>query len=330
MIDTEAALQALLPAWTALWRRAGSPPFQSPAWLLPWWGTFGTGQPRVATVQASGVLVGLLPLYLLDEPPERKLLPIGIGLTDYCDALIDPAAPPGTATTLLATTLARAAADGVTSCTLPDMPPDAALLDARIPPGWRQGPLPSTPCPVLAIGDPIPAGQLRNLRQSRHRAERSGGWEASVAPDPAAAWQALVDMHRARWTALGQPGGVLADPAVLAFHEAAIPRLAAAGLLHMHVLHVGGRLAAVYHTLAAPGRLYFYLSGFAAGSATTSPGTLLLGRIIEQAPAQGITELHFLRGGEAYKYAWGAKDRMNVTIHLQACSEPPPPAARRP
>ncbi len=311
ILDTEAALQALVPEWDALWQRAGRPPFQSTAWLLPWWSAFGTGQPRVALLRVAGQLVGLLPLYLLDEGVERKLLPIGVGLTDYFDALIDPAAPHGAATALLHTALARAKADGVTSCTLPDLPPGAALLAAGLAPGWREVALAESPCPVLRVGDPVPTGQLRNLRQSRHRAERVGGWSADLAEDAAEGWRWLTDMHRARWTALGEPGGVLADPAVLAFHDAAVPQLAASGLLRMQVLRIGGRIAAVYHTLTAPDGLYFYLSGFSAEQAAASPGTLLLGAIIERAVAQGIHDLHFLRGGEAYKYAWGAVDRTN-------------------
>lgn len=311
ILDTEAALQALAPEWDALWRRTGSPPFQSTAWLLPWWGAFGTGQPRVATLRVGGALVGLLPLYGLDEGAERKLLPLGVGLTDYCDALIDPAAPPDAAALLLQAALARARDDGVTSCTLPELPPGAALLDAAAP-GWREVALADTPCPVLTLAHGIPPGMLRNVRQSRHRAERVGGWqaEAATAAEAPGLWQALVGLHRARWTALGE-SGVLADPAVLAFHDAAVPRLAAAGLLRMQVLRVGGQVAALYHTLAAPGRLLFYISAFDAAHAFASPGTLLLGHIVEQAAADGVAELHFLRGGEGYKYAWGAVDRMN-------------------
>ena len=311
VIDTEAELQALLPEWDALWGRAGWPPFQSAAWLMPWWAAFGTGRPRVAVLRAGGVLRGLLPMYLLDEGEERKLLPIGVGLTDYCDALIDPAAPPDAASALLRAVLARGGLDGVTSCTLPDLAPGAALLAAELPAGWREVALAQTPCPVLTLPGVVPAGQWRNLRQSRHRAERRGGWSAAVGGDAVALWQALVGMHRARWTALGQPGGVLADRAVLAFHDAAVPLLAEAGVLRMQALWIGGRLAAVYHTLAAPGRLYFYLSGFDAAEGFASPGTLLLGAIVERAVAEGVGELHFLRGGEGYKYAWGAVDRFN-------------------
>ena len=315
VLSTEVALQALVPEWDALWLRAGSPPFQSTAWLLPWWSAFGTGQPRVVTLRNGDDLIGVLPLYVLDEGLERKLLPMGIGITDYCDALIDRAAPPGTADVLLQAALT--AADDLTSCTLPDLPPGAALLSTSVPVGWRELPMPATPCPVLTIGPDwakdVPKGILRDLRQSRHRADRRGGWRAETgsAADAPALWNALVEMHRARWTARGEPGGVLADPAVIAFHERAVPRLADAGLLRMQVLRIGSEIAALYHTLSTPGRLFFYLSGFASAEAFASPGTLLLGHLVEQAAAAGVTELHFLRGGEGYKYAWGALDRKN-------------------
>ena len=62
-------------------------PFQSPAWLLAWWRYFGTREPLLLTARARCELVGLLPLYLLREPGCRKLLPIGVGLSDYVEAL---------------------------------------------------------------------------------------------------------------------------------------------------------------------------------------------------------------------------------------------------
>jgi len=97
VLTSDAALHALRPEWEALWRRAAAEttPFQSPAWLLPWWRAFGTGRPRAAALRGDGgKLLGLLPLYLLEEGSETKLLPVGIGVSDYLDALLDPDAPP--------------------------------------------------------------------------------------------------------------------------------------------------------------------------------------------------------------------------------------------
>src|SRR3954467_7238622 len=51
-VDTVEGLTRLLPQWWALWDRCPSAtPFQSPAWLLPWWRAF----------QPGGLLVGHLP-----------------------------------------------------------------------------------------------------------------------------------------------------------------------------------------------------------------------------------------------------------------------------
>jgi CelD/BcsL family acetyltransferase involved in cellulose biosynthesis len=329
LLDTEAALAALRPEWEALWRRAdarpgGTTPFQSPAWLLPWWEAFGTGQPRIAVLRGPSGLLGLLPLYRLEESGTRKLLPMGVGITDYLDALLDPEAPEGTAAALLRAALSRPGDDA--PCDLPDLPPGAALRAAPAPEGWHEEGWTGEPCPVLelpgtveALRGPVPANTLRKLRMSRHRAERAGGWSAAVAGDGEVLplWDSMVAMHQSRWTRRGEEGGVLADPRVLAFHRAALPRLQEAGALRLYALCIGGAVAAVFHALAAgPDRILFYLSGFDEARAFESPGTILLGHAIEEAVAEGRREIHFLRGGEAYKYAWGGVDRVNAGRRL--------------
>lgn len=305
LIADDAALLALEPAWARLWARCpDATPFQHPAWVLPCWQVFGTGRPRVAVLRdEGGELLGLLPLYGLLE--EGKVLPIGAGLADYVDALIAPDAPRDAAATLLHTALRGCDLP----CHLPDLPPGAALRDARPLPGWQAETLETEPCPVLTIGH-TPARQLRKLRMSRHRADRIGGWWISDAPT-ATLFDHLIRLHGARWTARGE-AGVLADAHVQSFHRIALPRLDEAGLLRLRALELGGRIAAVIYALTSPSRIYCYLGGFDADFAFESPGTLLLGAMLEEAAGEGIVECHFLRGGEAYKYAWGAADRINA------------------
>jgi len=320
LLDTEPALQALQPEWQALWARLpNTTPFASPAWLLPWWHQFGTPNPRVATARRNGRLVGILPLYQLDEPGSRKLLPIGAGITDFLDALLEEktdAAP------LLDLALARARTDKIDACDLIDIPPGSAL-HAVAPEGWHAHWSDGATCPVLTLPatnlvGAIPAQTLRKLRMNRNRAERAGGYTVEVATPGTAApmLETLIRLHQARWTAQGHPG-VLADPAVLTqLHEAA-PALLATGALRLATLHHAGTHAAACLTLlAGPDRILFYLSGFDAAQAAISPGTLLLAHLLEQAIAEGRTEANFLRGNEPYKYAWGAKDRPNRTLHL--------------
>ena len=308
----DAALTALEPEWTALWTRCPqASPFQSSAWLLPWWDAFGNGAPRVAVSRDdSGALTAVLPLYRIDG----RLLPIGVGITDYQDALIAPDVSPNLVSHLLHAALV--AEDG---CDLTDVPPDAALRHAGPPPGraltWQD----SDPCPVLDLRDgfdrAVPSRMRRKLRMNANRAEAAGGVAVEIA-NPATVHDALgtlVRLHTQRWTEGGEPG-VLADPAVLAFHCAAAPRLLDAGLLRLASLRSSNQpVAAVLAYADRADRIYFYLSGYAAEAASYSPGSLLIEAMLRDAIAEGRTEAHFLRGAESYKYAWGASDRWNAT-----------------
>ena len=340
LLTEDAVLFALRPAWEALWRRApAATPFQSPAWMLSWWRCFGTGRPVVAVAlsqsqtglppgegQGEGPsnLAGLLACYLLDEPEGRKLLPMGAGITDYQDAVLAPDAPPETAERLLATVLETARQAGAASCDFTDLPPRSALRAACAPPSWRDESQPADPCPVLTLpaksgrlGDIVPAGKLRDVRQSLHRAERIGGSSMEIATTETGPMLlgSLVGMHETRWRASGQ-SGVLCDPRVVAFHRLAVPALLASGALRLQILRLGNRVAGAYYALIAGDRVLFYLSAYDPVFARESPGTILLAHMIEDALREGRRELHFLRGGEAYKSAWGATDRFNVARRL--------------
>ena len=92
----------------------------------------------------------------------------------------------------------------------------------------------------------------------------------------------------------------------------------AAGLLRLQVLRIGGAAAAaILALLSGPNRIMFYLSGFDAAHSFVSPGTILLGEMLDQAAREGRTEAHFLRGREPYKYAWGAVDRPTWSRRLE-------------
>lgn len=308
-----AALPALAPAWIDLWHRTPTAtPFSHPLWLLPWWHQWGTPYPRIATLHQSGRLTAILPLYILHEPTGPKLLPIGAGTTDYCDALAEPG-------TDLAPLLAAALdTPGLTRCDLIDIPAHSPLLTLTPPPGWHATYQQTASCPVLPAGHSIPAPTRRKLRMARHRADRIGGWHvteatAATLPDHLAT---LIRLHQSRWQSTGEPG-VLADPKILAFHAEATPALFAAGLLRLPILHLGGQPAAALLQLTQPGRTLFYLPGHDTTRPYHSPGTLLLGWALDQAATEA-NDAHFLRGAEPYKFAWGAEDRPNHTLSLTA------------
>jgi CelD/BcsL family acetyltransferase involved in cellulose biosynthesis len=311
--DKEVA--ALLPEWLALWRRASAAtPFQSPEWLLGWWRQFGTGAPRVIVAHSAGGLVGVLPLYELVEPGTRKLLPLGIGLSDYIDALIDPAMPD------VAGRLLGAVADIADwdECHIPDLPPGSALGASRSPPGLTEVVADTVPCPVLAlppkldeIAAAVPRKTLRDVHQARTRSAASGNVVIErIDADMLDAAMDLFALHEKRWRSRGE-AGVCTDPAVQAFHRGAARALAKAGMLRLYRLSIGQSLAAVYYGFRQGARGYAYLGGFDPDMPRLSPGAQILHHAICEAIAERCREFHFLRGGESYKYAWGAIDRWN-------------------
>jgi CelD/BcsL family acetyltransferase involved in cellulose biosynthesis len=316
-IGSETEMRDLLPEWEALWRHVpGATPFQSPAWLMAWWKQFGTGAPRVLTARAGEGLAGVLPLYALAKPGIRKLLPIGIGLSDYIDALVDPAWP-GAGAAMLA---AIADVPDWDECHLPDLPEGGVLHDARGPAGPTEQRWDSMPCPVLALPDSaaaldtiIPRKTLRDLRQAASRAATSGGvWiETADAETLPSMLDDLFRLHKARWRSRGEPG-VLAGPAVQQFHRDAARAIGAEGMVRLYRLRIGDVVAAMYYGFAWQSRSYAYIGGFDPDMPRLSPGALILHHAIVAAINEGCAEFDFLRGGEAYKYAWGALDRRNL------------------
>jgi CelD/BcsL family acetyltransferase involved in cellulose biosynthesis len=317
-IDTDKEMEALMPDWLGLWQRVpGATPFQSPHWLVPWWRQFGTGMPRIVTARAEERLIGVLPLYELHEPGCVKLLPIGISVSDYIDALADPVYPELTGA-LLAAILDI---PGWQECHLPDLPPDAALSRAAAPSGLAETRQSGPCCPVLALpSDPadlatvVPRKTLRDVRQAHARSETVG----SVVLDTAdldtidLALDDLFRLHQERWHKRGE-AGVLADPVVRAFHRDAARAFCEAGILRLYRLQIGGTVVGVYYGFQHGGNAYAYLGGFDPEMTRLSPGAQLLDHAIRAALAEGVREFHFLRGGESYKYAWGAVDRLNIS-----------------
>jgi CelD/BcsL family acetyltransferase involved in cellulose biosynthesis len=309
-ITTPAGLVVLLPEWLELWRcTPAATPFQSPAWLLPWWNAFGCGELLTLAIRVQGRLAGLFPLYVYPDGDTRKLLPLGIGVSDYLDPLLPPEmVPPALAWLALRQ-------DRFDRIDLEELRAGSPLLDAPLPSGWRGSVYPCEPCPVLALPeDPAElrraVPRLAKLPYYRRRAERLGEMRlerASAATLPEYL-EALFALHATRWQERDEPG-VLADPVVQAFHREAAAALLELGLLRLHGLRIGGRFVAVLYGFADRQRFHAYLAGHDPALPHPGLGALMIGHAIEQAAAEGLREFHFLRGREPYKYAWGAVDQ---------------------
>lgn len=284
-------------------------PFQSPAWLLPWWRHFSPGTLLSVAVRDRGKLVALAPFYLEEGALGRRLLPLGISLSDFLDVLVDPDVPEAGAA-LVQAYAARAA--GWDSWDMEELAPAAAALSLPCPGGWRDETARQSPCPLIDLRAPLPSGKARKVSQSRNRLSRRG--EVDIVSPSLETVQDALDtlfaLHGARWRSRGEAG--LVTQPVEAFHRDCAPRLLAAGLLRFYLLQVEGRSAAGYLGFNHRDRAYAYLTGFDPDFAFESPMVALTAHAIEEAQREGASEFHFLRGQEAYKYEWGAADRWNV------------------
>jgi CelD/BcsL family acetyltransferase involved in cellulose biosynthesis len=126
----------------------------------------------------------------------------------------------------------------------------------------------------------------------------------------------FVQLHRRRWTARGELG-VLSDD-LISFHREVGRRFVAEGVLRLYVLSLGAAPAAAFYGFHAKGRSVYYLSGFDPTYERYSPGTLVVAHALERALLDDRAEaFDFLRGAEAYKYAWGAEDELLYRHSLQ-------------
>lgn len=300
-------LAALAPEWTSLCERSISTPFQRPEWLLPWARQFGSAI-LARSLRRDGRLVGLLPLVVVDDTFGRRLMPVGVGHSDYLDGIV--------ASDLSAADVPRLLAGLETWGTveLPQLPAHSRLLAMPTPAEWTDDVGEGERCPVLAIRSALPKNMSGNLRYYRRRAERAGV-SAMVATRPEEVRPALVALfrlHAARWARRGVES-VFADAATREFLHAAADGLAAAGMLRLHVLRLGSRSVAAMLAAAAANCLYVYNVAFDPEMEALGLGSVLFGQAIDAAAAEGTETCDFLRGQEAYKYHWGARD--TATFH---------------
>lgn len=304
----------------ALWHAdPRATPFQSPTWLAHWWTHLGGGERRDAELRDdSGRLIGALPLFVWNDGGVRKLVPVGAGHSDYCDALLAP----GADVERLWDMILRQAND-CEEVLLPDLREGSPLLTTP-PSGWTPHDEAIETCPVLSLpeqGPLLPAlsrTQRRKVVHDRHRAARLGGVEERLAApgEIDEALDALIALHAARWAAAGETG-VLADPKVQAFHRAVVPALAQAGVLRLSLVRHEGRIVAVLYGFADASRWHSYIIGIDMTVPGQSFGTLAFATLIEAAAEADAREFHFLRGEEPYKYMWGAVARHTIRRTLR-------------
>ncbi len=122
----------------------------------------------------------------------------------------------------------------------------------------------------------------------------------------------LKKLSEARWDL----ASVLVVPHMVEFIELAATELAERKRIVFHTIELGGEPIAITMGFETDHRYMYYLSGFDPEHSKTSPGSVLLSRIIEECCGKRMREVDLLRGTEPYKYRFNAVDR--VLYHFRA------------
>ena len=200
----------------------------------------------------------------------------------------------------------------------------AAAFGAReMAEGWtltveREDVCPVVTLPVGGSMDDYLAGlgkkERHEIRRKVRRAEAVGEVRLEVSRDPLADIETFIDLHQKKWGVNGlfpeTPGGAQSRVLFRRLFELHGPD----GPLRLTFLSVGGRRIASGIGFETDEGCLYYNAGVDPDARDLSPGVLMVYAYVQRALATGMRRLDFLRGDEAYKYEWGAKDEPILRI----------------
>ena len=335
LVDRERDWDALRPQWKALYAAS---PYASPPldfdWLRLWWRVYGPaygpGGLQIVTVWRRTELIGALPLYQGRRGGAlavRHLRFLSTGEAEHEETC------PDYLNTLCRTGDEEVCSDAVWNCVgqmawdhleLLDLPEESPLVRSAARPA-RARTVPRGTCPVadLTGGFETYLGRLSaNSRQQARRIIREGQraaatFELAAADQASEAFDDLVRLHQARWTAEGKPG-VFAASRFTTFHRELVRQWLPAGRAVLARLSVAGEPAAVLYGFVNGSRFEFYQSGVKrdADGRLRSPGQLAHLLLMQALAERGITAYDFLRGASSYKKRLATCENRLVGVQL--------------
>lgn len=306
--------------WWRLWERSTcATPFQTPAWLGACAEFFGGEVALLTEAPGSGSDARLLmPLVRRGSRVEW----LGADVSDHQDVLRADDTPEAEMRHRIVQMLEGIS--GWNEVVLANVPAASPIRRLEGPARWQVTVRRSEVSPASELrsgagsNELLSHGLLKSLRYEWRRLERAFRVRVrSIGSEELdEGLESLFRLHEMRWSARGQEG-VLASSRVRALHRKAAHGLARAGLLRMFALELDDAWRGVLYGFAANGVFYYYIGGFDPALARYSPGNLLILHALEQAIEEGCHTFDFLRGGEAYKYRWGATDRPLYTVTIR-------------
>ncbi len=318
VVTSDARLEEIGTAWTALWRRSNGLIFQSHDWVSAWWKTVpgrDRRQLRIGLAWRGEELMAVLPLAIQHRKGLRFLEWAANDCTDYADVLMDPHCPPAAMTELWKQAVS---AGGFDLYFLNRLRPDArfrAVLDApdglSLPANHRM-----EVCSQVA-GDWTTGAQWfedqskktrQNYRRGRKALEESGSVVFRLLPldEPVAPVLARLAEFKRKWLAgNGRESSLFDDnaPALPALVEV----LATAGVLRIFVLECNGAVIAISVNFVQHGTLMAFLTSYDPDFERGSPGMVLLMDYVQWSIEHGLTTVDFLCGEEPFKQKFATR-----------------------
>ncbi|MEV7613899.1 GNAT family N-acetyltransferase [Streptomyces sp. NPDC089799] len=308
--------------WNRLVRACpAATPFQSHAWLHSWWLSYGRdGRLRIVLVRRDGELVGAAPLMLVHRPMPL-LVPLGGGITDYSDVLVD-AAHEEAVLPALARGLHRAARGAVVD--LREVRPGAAAERLF---GMWEGPrteLADSACmelPVLPFEELVrrmPTAGAQRVRAKLRKADAAGLEEHEVTEhEVPRAVRSLLRLHEKQWRGRGVTPEHL-KPRFAEHLTRATRRMVRTGQGRLTEFRLDGKVVAANVTLLSAGLSGGYLYGAdpELRARKVDVASVLLRHEAQRALADGREVVSFLRGTEPYKNHWRPEVVVNRRLLL--------------
>lgn len=337
VVTTEEEFDALESDWNCLTRESACTVFQHFDWLRTWWKHFGPrGRCRLHIVVLSynSNIVGIAPLYIDATPvfgviPVRRVCFLGRRTSDYLDVIAKRGFERKVAERLLLHfQFIRSHWDVVL---LEDIPEHSAtrtlLCEAATDAGFFVRCEVTEYCPQISLPDSWDAYLKKLPKKARHEIRRRErllkhhfDLQFESVHDHEMFDQAFADfiaLHQHRWNARNEPG-TFADPVCRAFQCEAASRLFRHGLVRLNFLKLNGRRSVGSYTFVHDSTYALYLLGMhcigRAGS--FSPGLVMCSFDLRQAIQEGQCVFDFMRGTEAYKYEFLARNQPNWRLTL--------------
>lgn len=315
--------------WRELEAGGAATPFQTRAWLLPWYRivapAFGVS-PLFATLRerASGRPLMLLPLCLRRRHGVLRVEFPDLGTSDYNAPLLAPGFAPemsmgddGFAALWQDILAALPRADLICFEKMPETlagrpNPLARLAGATPMRGSAWGiELPESRAAYEETLKTVIRGELRRKRRNLEREGPMRYRPARLEAEGRQVFEALKRQRRIRW-----PNDILGDPAFLRFYEAAIFDAWPEGLGRLSALWIGDEIAATLFALAHDGRYLLLLHSFEPERwGTNSPGIVAIDSAISDQIDCGTAYFDFTIGDEPYKQQFGVQGTRLYSYH---------------